>query len=121
MKDLSLLINKAREITATGLPFMEGKEKVELSDNEVFTVKQYGYLKSEDGDFVVIADDKTFAFGGSILTDAFNQLDSKLQDSERNELLLNGIPLKISKKKSKNGRNYTACEFFPKEEKQIRK
>jgi hypothetical protein len=109
------LIKKAQEITASGLPFMEGKQKVELEDGSLYVVKNYGYLESEDGNFVVVADDTTFAFGGSVVTDAFKKLDASLDGSEIEELLKDGIEIGIKKKKSKNKRDYTTCEFFPKE------
>jgi hypothetical protein len=111
------LIKLAREITASGLPFMEGKEKGELKEGETYKVKEYGYLESsENGEtkqFVVIADDKHFYFGGSIVTDNFKKLDGALNDGEIKELLTEGIEIKVAKRKSKGGRTYTTCEFFP--------
>lgn len=107
------LLKKVKDITASGLPFMEGKEKVELTDGMLYVVKEYGYLKSEDSDFVVVADDTTFAFGGSVITDAFKKLDENLDGSEIEELLKDGIEMEIKKKKSRNKREYTTCEFFP--------
>ena len=109
------LIKKAQEITASGLPFMEGKEKVELEDGSLYVVKNYGYLESEDGEFVVLADDTTFAFGGSVITDTFKKLDATLDGTEIAELLADGIEIGIKKKKSKNKRDYTTCELFPQE------
>lgn len=114
------LLNKVKGITASGLPFMEGKEKIELGDGVVFTVKNYGFLEGDNGDFVVIANDTHYSFGGSIVTEAFHKLDMQLDENELNELLENGLPMKIGKKKSKNGRKYTVCEFFPKQEMQTR-
>lgn len=107
------LIARAKEITASGLPLMEGKTKTDFVDGEVYTVKEYGYLEGDNGDFVVVADKDTFAYGGSVVTEAFKGLDEKLTQEEIEELLQDGIPMKISKKKSKNGRKYTTCEFFP--------
>jgi hypothetical protein len=112
-QNLKELIAKAKEITASGLPLMEGKAKVDFVDGEIYTVKEYGYLEGDNGDFVVVADKDTFAYGGSVVTEAFKGLDEKLTEDEIHELLSEGIPMKISKKKSKNGRKYTTCEFFP--------
>lgn len=110
------LIKKAKEITASGLPFMEGKEKIELGDGLLYVVKEYGYLKNEDGDFVVIADETTFAFGGSVITDNFRKLEAQLKETEISQLLADGIEILIKKKQSpKSKRNYTVCEFFPQE------
>jgi hypothetical protein len=111
--NLKDIISKAKEITASGLPLMEGKEKTDLADGEIFVVKEYGFLEGDNGDFVVIADDSNFAYGGSIVTEAFKSLDENLTVEEIEQLLIEGIPMKVSKKKSKNGRKYTACEFFP--------
>lgn len=111
--NLDVLKSKVKEITASGLPFMEGKEKIELEDGMLFVVKNYGYLESEDGDFVVIADETSFAFGGSVVTDAFKKLDAAIDGTEIEELLKDGIEIEISKKTSKNKRSYTTCEFFP--------
>jgi predicted Mrr-cat superfamily restriction endonuclease len=107
------LIKKMKEITASGLPFMEGKEKVELDEGLLYVVKDYGYLESEDGEFVVIADDTTFAFGGSVITETFKKLDESMSKEDIAELLAYGIEMLIKKKKSKNKRDYTVCEFFP--------
>ena len=38
------LLKKVKEITASGLPFMEGKDKVRLTDGMLYVVKNYGYL-----------------------------------------------------------------------------
>lgn len=110
------LIAKAKEITASGLPFMDGKEKIELTDGSLYIVKNYGYLESEDGEFVVLADDTTFAFGGSVVTDSFKKLDAQMLGNDIEELLKEGIEIEITKKQSKNKRGYTVCEFFPSHE-----
>lgn len=111
--DIKELISQAKEVTASGLPFMEGKEKIELKDGSKFIVKNYGYLNSNDGDFVVIADDNSFAFGGSVVTDSFKKLDDSMSGDSIAQLLEHGIEIKIAKKKSKTKREYTTCEFFP--------
>ena len=112
------LLNKVKEITASGLPFMEGKEKLELGNGTTFVVKHYGFLEGDNGDYVVIADDEYYSFGGSIVTEAFKKLDEALTDKEITQVLSEGLPVKVSKKKSKNGRQYTACEFYPTEKKE---
>jgi hypothetical protein len=114
------LLSKVREITASGLPFMDGKEKLELANGSTFIVRHFGFLEGDNGDFVVIADDNYYAFGGSIVTEAFKKLEGALSEQEIEQLLNAGLPVKIAKKKSKGGRQYTSCEFFPKEEMQTR-
>jgi Golgi nucleoside diphosphatase len=115
-KNVMDLISRAKEITASGLPFMDGKVKVDFADNEVYTVKEYGYLSGDNGEFVVLTNGDSFAYGGSVVTEAFQKLDKEFSEDEIQMLLNDGIPMKISKKKSKNGRKYTTCEFFPAQE-----
>jgi hypothetical protein len=117
-KNLKELISKVKEITASGLPFMEGKDKTDLADGEIYNVVEYGYLQGQDDngnekEYVVISDGKTFAYGGAVVTEAFRQLDENLKGDEIEELLNEGIPMMIRKKKSQKGRKYTTCEFFP--------
>lgn len=108
------LIKKVKEVTVSGLAFMEGKEKTDLADGELYNVKEYGYMKGDkDAEFVVVSDGETFAFGGAVVTEAFRKLDEQLSEKELEELLEEGIPMLIAKKKSKNKRTYTTCEFFP--------
>jgi len=112
-KTIMDLKSKIKEITASGLPLMEGKEKTDFADGDIYTVKEYGYLEGDNGEFVVVAGDKTFAYGGAVVTEAFKNLDNQLTPDEINDILSEGITMKLSKKKSKNGRKYTSCEFFP--------
>jgi hypothetical protein len=108
------LIKKAQEITASGLPFMEGKDKIELEDGQLYIVKYFGYLEADGHDFVVIGDDTTFAFGGQVITDNFKKLEQQFTEDEISQLLVDGIDIEIRKVKSRtNKRDYTACTFFP--------
>ena len=108
------LLKKVKEITASGLPFMEGKEKSSLVEGALYKITNVGYLVAEDNkEFVVIADEDNFYFGGSVVTDAFKKLEAALTEEEFQEILQEGIEIKISKKMSKAKRGYTAVEFFP--------
>jgi agmatine/peptidylarginine deiminase len=51
--NLKDIISKAKEITASGLPLMEGKEKTDLADGEIFVVKEYGFLEGDDTDSLI--------------------------------------------------------------------
>ena len=113
------LIAKIKEVTYNGLPFMEGKEKGELTMGKVYTITNYGYLTGDDGDFICFItkeEPQEFYFGGSILTDSFNKLENTFSEDEMATLLNTGIEVVFTKKKSKNKREYTACEFFPSED-----
>lgn len=119
--NLQELMNKAVEITASGLPFMEGKENLKVDGavlNAKLTVDEYGYLEGDDGEYVVIVlkeyPDK-FIYGSSVVTDAFKKLDTKFTDEEINFLISQGLTMKLTKIQSKKNANriYTGIKFFP--------
>jgi hypothetical protein len=108
------LLKKVKDITASGLPFMEGKEKSALVEGALYKITNVGYLISDENkEFVVLADEDNFYFGGSVVTDAFKKLEATVTEDELAELLSEGIEIKISKKMSKAKRSYTTVEFFP--------
>ncbi len=37
-------------MTANGLPFMDGKEKMELPKNQLITITEYGFMEGESND-----------------------------------------------------------------------
>lgn len=120
MSNIKDLIKQAKEITLSGLPFMEDREKGDMEDliDKTVTIIDYGYMKDEGKDyaaFITEENEKCFYFGGSVLTDSLQRLDEVLTDNEIAELLDNGLQCKFEKKKSKNKREYTKCTFFPKE------
>lgn len=126
MLNINEIIAKAKEVTLTGLPFMEGREKGDLNDliNTTVVIKDYGYMEDVDkngevkeyASFIIEENDKEFFFGGQVLTDNLKKLDEVLTDKELEQLLENGIPVVLGKKKSKNKREYTTCNFFPNQE-----
>ena len=118
MKDIKSLIAKAKEITLSGLPFMEGREKGDMDDltDATVTIVDYGFMNDDGKEyacFICKEHEGLFFFGGSVLTDSLQKLDEMLTDNEIAELLDNGIPTHFEKKKSKNKREYTKCTFFP--------
>lgn len=120
MMNLEQLINKAQQITASGLPFMEGKEKLEVKGNilnNVLTVDEYGFLEGEEGEYVVIAlkeYPQHFIYGSSVVTQAFKTLEETLNEEELAFILDKGITFKLTEVISKNKRKYTKLTFFPK-------
>lgn len=118
--NLEELINEVSQITASGLPFMEGKEKLEVKGdilNNVFTVDDYGFLEGDEGEYVVIAlkeFPKHFIYGSSVVTQAFKTLDEKFNAEQKAFLLEKGLTFKLSEMISKNKRKYTKIVFFPK-------
>lgn len=120
MMNFENLINEVQQITASGLPFMEGKEKIEVKGdilNNVLTVDEYGYLEGEEGEYVVIALKEYpnhFIYGSSVVTQAFKTLDEKLNDEQKAFLLEKGLTFKLNEMMSKNKRKYTKIIFFPK-------
>lgn len=120
MMNFENLINEVSQITASGLPFMEGKEKIEVKGdilNKVLTVDEYGYLEGEEGEYIVIALKEYpnhFIYGSSVVTQAFKTLDEKFNDEQKAFLLEKGLTFKLNEMMSKNKRKYTKIIFFPK-------
>lgn len=116
------LKNRAKRLTENGLPFMEGREKLEIEGSLLDTtlnVEEYGFMKGEFGEYVVIALKEYpshFVMGASVVTQAFKNLDDNFSDEEVQAIIGEGFTLKFSKKKSKNKKTYVNVDFFPTEE-----
>ena len=115
--NIKSLISKAKEVTSTGLPFMQGKEKEEISMGMIYNINEYGFLQGETGeDFVVFTtkeyNDKFF-YGGSVVTQKIKDLEANLSHDEIAQLLEYGIEVLFIQKVSKNKKKYTTCEFYP--------
>lgn len=119
MMNINELINQAKEVTASGLPFMDGREALKVEGkilNNVLTVDDYGYLEGDDGEYVVIAlkeYPQHFIYGGSVVTDAFKKLESKIGVDNMGLLIEHGLTFKLTELVSKNKRKYTRISFFP--------
>ena len=110
------LIQSLKAMTANGLPFMDGKEKMDLPKNQLITITEYGFMEGEDGEFVVIVTKEYpnyFMFGGMVLTNKMKQVDEGFTDEQKHEILNMGIELVCTEKLSKAKRKYTNVEFFP--------
>lgn len=109
------LKDRASEFSAR-LPFMDGRDKGESRDliGTVNTIIDYGFLPNDRGEmyvvFIVRERPKMFYFGGGVLTDRMSQLDS---EGYYDEINVEGLPMLMTEKRSKNGRTYTNVEFYP--------
>lgn len=115
MKKISKLQERAKSFDIL-LDFMDGREKddlVNLHDKSV-TIDNYGFLPNADGSpyacFTVKEDEKSFYFGGQVLTERLAQLE---QEGFKADILAEGLPVHFSKAMSKNKRAYTAVKFYP--------
>lgn len=119
MINMENLRGLVQEITASGLPFMEGKKPLKVEGalfNNILTVADYGYLEGEEGEYAVISLQdypNNFIYGSSVVTQAFKQLDEKLSADEREYVLGQGLTFRLTEVISKNKRKYTKIAFFP--------
>ena len=119
MMNINELIKQAQEVTKSGLPFMDGREKLEVTGellNNILTVDDYGYLDGDDGEYVVISlkeYPKHFIYGGSVVTDAFKKLEEKIGAENMAQLIQYGLTFRLSELISKNKRKYIRISFFP--------
>lgn len=109
------LRDRAKEFD-TRLPFMEGRDKGETKDllGQVSTITEYGFLPNDNGEmyaaFIVKERKDKFYFGGTVLTERLLQLEA---EGYHDAIVEEGLPMVMSEKKAKNGRNYTNVEFYP--------
>lgn len=113
---LSNILEKAKGVLCNGIEFMEGREKADLEMNKEYTIIDFDFLSSADGDYIVFIakeDDNNFYFGGQVLTQKMKELGEVLSDRELDELKYHGIPVKFSEKQAeKSRRKYIACDFI---------
>ena len=109
------LKDRAKEF-GSQLPFMDGRNKGDSGDlvGMVSTIRDYGFLNGDDNHeyvvFIVDEDQKSFFFGGSVLTDQMRKLDD---EDYGDEIRRDGLPMLLSEKKSRNNRKYINVEFYP--------
>lgn len=117
-KNLQDLRNKVKEFS-TVLPCMEGRDKGSTDGlyETTVTLIDYGFLKDENSEeyavFIIKEEPQYFYFGGLVLTEHLKQLD---EDGYHETILEEGLPLKLTKRKSKNKREYTNVEYYPNED-----
>lgn len=109
------LLARLEKVMVNSIPFMDGREKGDQILNEELTIVDFGYLTSEDGEFIVYLTkehDELFFFGGSVLTEKFKQIEENFTEDEVKELLEMGVKVKLIEKKSKNKRKYVDVELI---------
>lgn len=116
MTNLQLLIAKAQEeLNSTGLPFMDGREKGEVSFGVPAHIVDYGWLQGTDGEFVcfIVGENKEeFYFGSSVVSEKMKKMEEIFTKEEIDALLGVGIQVEFTQKKSRNNRRYTDVKFF---------
>ena len=109
------LKDRAKEFDVR-LPFMDGREKGNTDEliGTVNTIVDYGFLPNEAGEmyacFILAERSDKFYFGGTVITDRLHQLE---QDGYHDEVVAEGLPVLMTKKKSKAGRQFVNVEFYP--------
>ena len=114
------LKERAQEMSAPVLPLMDGKDKGTTEDliGVIVTLNDFGFLSGDDGEYAVFTvqeEPKEFFFGGKVLTEALKEFE---KDGYTESIREEGLPLVLTKKKTKDGKkNYTAVLFYPEEKK----
>lgn len=116
------LRDRAKEF-GVQLPFMDNRQKGDIKEliGQTRTIIDYGFLngKQNPGDsesnrdyavFIVKEFPMLFFFGGTVLTDQLQQLEA---EGYHDEILADGLPMLLTEKRSRNGRNYVNVEFYP--------
>lgn len=114
-KSLKSLRERAKEFDVR-LPFMEGRDKGDTKEllGQDSTITEYGFLPNEAGEvyavFIVKERSDKFYFGGTVMTDRLLKLE---QEGYHEAIVAEGLPVRMSEKKSRNNRNFINVEFFP--------
>lgn len=98
-----------------GIPFMEGNDKMDMPLDENLTIKDFGFIDGEDGEYAVIyftEYPKNFAFGNAIITDNLRTMEGDFKSHQAVLEVLENVTVKFFKKTSKKGRDYIAVEFI---------
>lgn len=109
---------KLQKLNASGVGFMEDRQKGDLPLDVVCTLEEYGFIKNErNEDYVVLSlmeYPEHFFFGGSIITAKIVEMVAVLEKEEKEEMKETGIPVRFTKKTNKKGkRDYFTLEFYP--------
>ena len=115
IKSMKSLRERAKEFDVR-LPFMEGREKGDTKEliGQDSTIVDYGFLPNDAGEvyacFIVKERSNKFYFGGTVMTDRLSQLEA---EGYHEAIVAEGLPVRMTEKKSKNGRFFTNVIFFP--------
>lgn len=112
------VIDIIKGITDSGLPLMEGKEKLETSAilNTVVNVNEFDFMDGELGEYVVFTTKEypdNFFYGSSVTTESFKKLVEKVEEKTLQGVLEFGLPCKFTELMSKNKRKYIRVIFYP--------
>lgn len=115
MSDMKKSLKQRAAEMSTSLPIMEGKTKGDTSDliGTIVTIDNFDFLNGDNGKFAVFTvkeDPDLFYFGGMVLSDHLTQL---ADDGYLEEIQKEGLPMLLTKKKSKNKQMYTNVTFYP--------
>lgn len=110
LKDFTKKLNEGNSI-----PFMEGRTKGDLAEikDNILTISDFAFLKNEEGDYVVFIVKEipdSFYFGGMVITDNLKAIEN---EGYKEEVQKEGLPCKITARKSKSKKTYYAIEFYP--------
>ncbi len=102
--------NYFEKFNASGIKFMEGREKGNLSDmlDKPLHIIDYGFITNDEGTYAVImfAESDKFYFGNSIITEMLQTVESDgMKDA------LSEQPITLFSRESKKGRTYTGFKF----------
>lgn len=110
LKEFTKKLNEGNSIE-----FMSNRTKGELSEiiDVLLTITDFAFLKNDDGDyavFIVKEIPDSFYFGGLVITENLKTLED---NGFKAEIQKDGLPCKITARKSKNKKTYYAIEFYP--------
>lgn len=114
-KSMKSLRERAKEFDAR-LPFMEGRDKGDTKEllGQDSTINEYGFLPNEAGEpyavFTVKERPSKFYFGGSVITDRLIKLE---EEGYHDAIVAEGLPVRMTEKKSRNNRTFVNVVFFP--------
>lgn len=114
-KSMKSLRERAKEFDVR-LPFMEGREKGDTKEllGQDSTIREFGFLPNDAGEvyacFIVDERPGKFYFGGTVITDRLTQLEA---EGYHEAVVNEGLPVRMTEKKSKNNRTFTNVIFFP--------
>jgi hypothetical protein len=98
-----------------GIPFMDGRIKVDIPVGKGLHLKDYDFIKGDDAPFAVMLFEEypeNIMFGNSIVTEAIKTIEKDMGSKEQALNLLAGVSMKFTKRTSKRGRDYMSVEFI---------
>lgn len=108
------LKEKAENLNST-IEFMDEREKGNTADlvDQTVTIKDFDFLDGNNGEyvaFIIDEDPKCFYFGGTVLTEDLKEFD---QEGYKETIQSEGLPVLMTKRMSKNNRQYVAVTYYP--------